>query len=55
MNDVFEQNVGDFVVVYLDDILIYSKFAEEHEAHLRKVLETLRRHKFYANKKKREL
>jgi hypothetical protein len=54
MNDVFGQNVGDFVVVYLDDILIYSKSAEEHEAHLRKVLETLRQHKFYANKKKCE-
>jgi hypothetical protein len=55
MNDVFGQNVGDFVVVYLDDILIYSKSAEEHEAHLRKVLETLRQHKFYANKKKCKL
>jgi hypothetical protein len=54
MNDVFGQNVGDFVIVYLDDILIYSKSAEEYEAHLRKVLETLRRHKFYANKKKCE-
>jgi hypothetical protein len=54
MNDVFGQSVGDFVVVYLDDILIYSKSAEEHEAYLRKVLETLRRHKFYANKKKCE-
>jgi transposase InsO family protein len=54
MNDVFSQFVGNFMVVYLDDILIYSKSAEEHEAHLRKVLETLREHKFYANKKKCE-
>jgi hypothetical protein len=54
MNDVFGQNVGHFVVVYLDDILIYSKSAEEHEAHLRKVLETLLQHKFYANKRKCE-
>jgi hypothetical protein len=55
MNDVFNQFVDDFTVVYLDDILIYSKSAEEHEAHLRKVLETLLQHKFYANKKKYEI
>jgi len=37
-----------FVVVFIDDILIYSKSAEEHEQHLRVVLEKLRVHKLYA-------
>ena len=54
MNDMLREFVNDFVVVYLDDILIYSKSAEEHERHLRKVLQKLREHKFYANLKKCE-
>ncbi|KAK1646090.1 hypothetical protein QYE76_063895 [Lolium multiflorum] len=37
-----------FVVVFIDDILIYSKSEEEHEQHLEVVLETLRQHKLYA-------
>ncbi|KAK1680563.1 hypothetical protein QYE76_041411 [Lolium multiflorum] len=37
-----------FVVVFIDDILIYSKSEEEHEHHLEIVLETLRQHKLYA-------
>ena len=36
-----------FVVVFIDDILIYTKSAEEHEQHLRVVLEKLRAHKLY--------
>jgi len=36
------------VVVFIDDILIYSKMAEEHEEHLRVVLSRLREHKLYA-------
>ena len=48
MNDIFRPYLDDFVVVYLDDILIYSKSAEEHERHLRLVLDVLRREKFYA-------
>ena len=37
-----------FVVVFIDDILIFSKSEEEHEQHLRLVLEKLREHQLYA-------
>jgi hypothetical protein len=39
-------------VVYLDDILIYSKTTEEHIQHLRLVIERLRKYALYANRKK---
>jgi hypothetical protein len=52
MNDMLRSYVGKFVVVYLDDILISSKTAEEHLSHLRQVLQTLRKNQFYANPKK---
>ena len=42
MNRVFRPYVDQFVVVFIDDILVYSKDAQEHEQHLRIVLETLR-------------
>jgi hypothetical protein len=48
MNKVFMEELDKFVVVFIDDILIYSKSAEEHGQHLRVVLEKLRRHKLYA-------
>ena len=38
MNHVFDGYIDRFVLVYLDDILVYSTCADEHEAHLRKVL-----------------
>jgi hypothetical protein len=40
MNKVFMEKLDRFVVVFIDDILIYSKTAEEHEEHLRIVLES---------------
>ena len=48
MNKIFMEFLDKFVVVFIDDILIYSKSEEEHEEHLRLVLETLREHKLYA-------
>jgi hypothetical protein len=48
MNEVFKEYLDTFVIVFLDDILIYSKFEEEHEKHLRIVLQVLRDHQLYA-------
>jgi hypothetical protein len=44
MNVVFPEYLDKFVIVFLDDILIYSKPEEEHEHHLRMVLQVLREH-----------
>jgi hypothetical protein len=48
MNGVFKNYLDKFVIVFLDDILIYSKYKEEHEQHLRMVLQFLREHQLYA-------
>ena len=48
MNKVFMEYVDKFVVVFIDDILIFSKSEEEHEQHLTLVLEKLREHQLYA-------
>jgi hypothetical protein len=42
MNKVFMEELDSFVVVFIDDILIYFETTEEHEEHLRVVLERLR-------------
>jgi hypothetical protein len=55
MNHVLDAFIDKFVVVYLDDILIYSRSLEEHELHVRAVLEQLRKHKLYAKESKCEL
>jgi hypothetical protein len=47
MNKVFMKYLDKFVVVFIDDILVYSKTEEEHEEHLRLVLGTLREHHLY--------
>ena len=48
MNKVFMEYLDKFVVVFIDDILVYSKNEEEHEGHLRLVLQKLREHQLYA-------
>ncbi|WVZ63366.1 hypothetical protein U9M48_013003 [Paspalum notatum var. saurae] len=48
MNSVFMNELDKFVVVFIDDILVYSKNEKEHEEHLRIVLSRLREYKLYA-------
>jgi hypothetical protein len=48
MNKVFMEFLDKFVVVFIDDILVFSKIEEEHVEHLRLVLQKLREHKLYA-------
>lgn len=55
MNSIFRDCIDDFVVVYLDDILIFSESREEHLNHLRIVLSRLRDHELYVGEKKFEL
>ena len=54
MNRVFRPYVDQFVVVFIDDILMYSKDQESHDTHLRVVLETLRKEQLYAKLSKCE-
>nr|GFD09880.1 reverse transcriptase [Tanacetum cinerariifolium] len=48
MNCIFHEYLDNFVIVFIDDILVYSKSEEEHEQHLWIVLEILRQKKLYA-------
>jgi hypothetical protein len=48
MNGVFRDYLDKFVIVFLDDILVYSRTEEEHEQHLRMVLQVIREHQLYA-------
>lgn len=48
MNRVFKDVMGKFVMVYLDDILIFSRSLEEHRAHLRQILQILQDNQLYA-------
>jgi hypothetical protein len=55
MNTVMRPFLDKFVIVFLDDILVYSKTPEEHTVHVREVLQKLREHKLYAKLSKCEL
>jgi hypothetical protein len=48
MNKVFMEYLDQFVVVFIDDILVYSQSEEAHENHLRLVLQKLRDNQLYA-------
>jgi len=52
MNNVFNNYLDKLVLVFLDDILFYSKDEEEHAKHLRMLLQVLREHKLYAKLRK---
>src|SRR5574343_237365 len=54
MNSVVMDYRDKFVVVFIDDILVFSKNEEEHEAHLRLVMQRLREHQLYAKLSKCE-
>jgi len=52
MNEMLKEFIGKFVIMYLDDILIFSKTREEHFRHVRYVLEKLQQNKLLINIKK---
>ena len=52
MNHVFRPYIGIFVVVYFDEILVFSKSIKEHVTHVRTILQTLRKERLYANMEK---
>jgi hypothetical protein len=52
MNSVFQEYLDKFVIVFLDEILVYSKSEEEKEHHLRMVLQVIREHQLYAKLRK---
>jgi hypothetical protein len=54
MNKIFMEYLDKFVMVFIDDILVYSRSEEEQEGHLRLVLQKLRGHKLYAKLRKCE-
>ena len=54
MNSVFMPELDKFVVVFIDDILVYSENEEDHVEHLRVVLTRLHEHKLYATFRKCE-
>ena len=54
MNGVFRPYLDKFVIVFIDDILVYSKSKQEHQQHLTAVLQTLRENQLYAKLSKCE-
>ena len=52
MNDMLRSYLNKFVIVYLNDILIYSKNDEKHFEHVRLVIETFHKHNYYAKSSK---
>ena len=54
MNCVFHEYIEKFVIIFIDDILVYSKSIADHEEYLKTVLQRLREKQFYAKFKKCE-
>jgi hypothetical protein len=54
MNDVFRPFIDDFVIVYLDDILVFSGTWDEHVRHVKEILDNFQREKLYVKLSKCE-
>jgi hypothetical protein len=54
LNDVFRHFLDDFVIVYLDNILVFSGTWDEHVKHVKQILDTLQREKLYVKMSKCE-
>ena len=52
MNEIFQEYLDHFVVIYLDDILIYSKNEEQHEHHVHFILDKFQEQRLYAKQEK---
>lgn len=52
MNNTFQDMLDEFLVIYIDDLLIFSKHAKDHLTHVRLVLQRLREHKLFAKRSK---
>lgn len=52
MNEIFHEDLDKFVVVYLDDIVVYSSTLEEHVGHLKTVFELLKKNHLYVKEEK---
>ena len=48
MHNIFREHLDDFIIIFLDDILVYSRGLREHVTHVRQTLELLRKHQLYA-------
>ncbi len=54
VNNVLQRYLNQFVIVYLNDILVYSKMKKEHVQHVRKVLQTLKKVNLHIKSEKSE-
>ena len=55
MSEIFRGCLSKFVLVFFDDILLYSRSMEEHRTHLSHVLQILKTHELFANEKNADL
>jgi hypothetical protein len=54
MNSIFHGKPDEFMIIYINDILVYSKMTKEHVKHLEYVLSQFDKNNFFANKVKNE-
>ncbi len=52
MNSIFHKKLDEFMIIYIDDILVYSKFTKEHATHLEFMLQKFKKKKLYTNRAK---